>query len=160
MEILIVFIYKMLDNALGTAKTIYLSKEKYLSGSLFNALSFLFYTLAFSKALKDDSILTTISMCVAVFVGTYLTGYMFKLTERDKLHIYDITSDTFETGKKFADTVRKYNIVIKTYKSYDSHMNRTLSCKVYCLTKEESKIINNLIPQGFKYNVYTPLHHE
>lgn len=157
MEALLVFIFKILDNALSTAKTVFISKEKYFSGSLFNALSFLFYALAFSKALKDDSMFTTISMCVAVFIGTYLTGVLFKRSERDKLFIFDITSDTFESGIEFADTIRKNNIAIKTHISYDSNLNKTLSCKVYCLTKEESKVVNLLIPPGFKYNVYIPL---
>lgn len=157
MEILSVFVFKILDNALSTAKTVLISKEQYLSGSLFNALSFLFYTLAFSKALKDDSMFTTVSMCIAVFIGTYITGVLFKRSERDKLYIFDITSDTLEAGILFADEVRQSNIAIKTHISYDSNINKTLSCKVYCLTKEETKLVNSLIPPGFKYNVYIPL---
>lgn len=157
MEIIFVFILKILDNALGTAKTVLISKEKYFSGSLFNALSFLFYTIAFSKALKDDSLFTTIAMCVAVFIGTYITGVVFKRSERDKLYIFDITSDTFASGIAFADEARENNLAIKTYVTYDSNMNKTLSCKVYCLTREESKIVNSLIKPNFKFNVYIPL---
>ena len=157
MEILLVFILKILDNALATAKTVFISKEKYLSGSLFNALSFLFYTMAFSKALKDDSMFTTVAMCIAVFIGTYITGIVFRRSERDKLYIFDITSDTFQTGIAFADEIRENNLAIKTYVTYDSNMKKTLSCKVYCSTREESKIVNSLIKPNFKYNVYIPI---
>lgn len=157
MEMTIVFILKILDNALGTAKTVLISKEKYFSGSLFNALSFLFYTIAFSRALKDDSLSTAIAMCVAVFIGTYITGVVFKRSERDKLYIFDITSDTFQTGIAFADEIRDNNLAIKTYVTYDSNMNKTLSCKIYCMTREESKLVNSLIKPNFKFNVYTPI---
>lgn len=157
MEVLVIFLFKIFDNALATAKTIYVSKGKYFAGALFNALAFLFYTLAFSKALKADNMETTLAMAVAVFLGTYFTGTLFRKSEKAKLYIFDITSDTFESGIEFADTIRDNNIAIKTYKTYDTINVKTLSCKVYCTTKEESRIVEELIDSNFKYHKYLPI---
>lgn len=157
MEILFQFIIKILDNVLGTFKTIYISKEKYFYGALFNALSSYFYFIAIAKMTKSNSQLMIIVMCIAVFIGTFLPGITIKRSERDKLYIFDITADTFSNGTYFADKIREHNIAIKTYKAYDSQMTPTLSCKVYCMNKEESRVVNSLIKPNFKYNIYTPL---
>ena len=157
MDILISFILKTIDNGLGTAKNIYINKEKYVIASLFNGIATFFYLIAIVQLTKSNSIYNIIAMCIATFIGTLIPGIMVKKSERDKLFIFDITSDTLESGKEFADLIRKNNIAIKTYKSYDSNMNKTLSCKVFCSTKEESKIVNKLIKPNFRYNIYVPI---
>lgn len=157
MEILTSFILRILDNSLGTCKTIFISKGKYFLGALFNALSSFFYLFALVQLTKSNNIYSIIAMCLATFIGTYVPGKLIKKSERDKLFIFDITSDTLENGKEFADSVRRINIPIKTYMTYDSNMQKTLSCKVYCNTKEDSTAVEYLIKPNFKYNVYMPI---
>lgn len=154
---LIAFILKILDNGLSTAKTIYINKERYVLGALLNAFSTFFYLVAIVQLTKDNSLESIIAMCVATFIGTYLPGVLIKKSERDKLWIFDITASSFEEGKEFADIIREHNIAIKSYSSYDKDMNKVLSCKIYCSTKTESRIVNKFIPNKFKYNVYVPL---
>lgn len=154
---LIAFILKILDNGLSTAKTIYINKEKYVLGALLNAFSTFFYLVAIVQLTKDNSLESIIAMCVATFIGTYLPGVLIKKSERDKLWIFDITASSLDEGKEFADIIREHNIAIKSYSSYDKDMNKVLSCKIYCSTKTESRIVNKFIPNNFKYNVYVPL---
>lgn len=151
------FMLKLIDNALGTAKTIYINKEKYFVGAVFNALSTFFYLIAIVQIAKSDSLSSIIAMCIATFIGTFLPGIIIKKSERDKLYIYDITADNFSSGAIFADKVKKKNIPVKTYVSYDVNINKILSCKVYCTNKEESKIVNSLLPKEFKYHIYVPI---
>lgn len=157
MSALIAFILKTLDNGLATAKTIYINKEKYVLGALLNAFSTFFYLVAIVQLTKNNSMSSIIAMCVATFIGTYLPGVIIKRSERDRIYIFDVTASTLEDGKRFADTIRNNNIAITTYSSYDSKMNKVLSCKIYCTTRYESRVVNNTIPQDFKYNVYVPL---
>lgn len=156
-EVIISFVLKAIDNALGTFKTIYLQKERYVLGAIFNSFATFFYLMAIVQVAKSNNIYSIIAMCVATFIGTYLPGLFIKKSERDKLYIFDITADDFSTGKTFADVIRSKNIAIKTTVSYDTEMNKVLSCKVYCSTKKESKTVNKLIPEKFKYHVYVPL---
>lgn len=157
MEILTSFILRILDNSLGTCKTIFISKGQYFLGALFNAFSSFFYLFALVQLTKSNSIYSILAMCLATFIGTYVPGKVIKKSEADKLFIFDITSDNFENGKQFADKVRNLNIAIKTYKTYDSNMQKALSCKIYCVNKEESSMVENLIMPNFKYNIYTPI---
>lgn len=154
---LMAFVLKTLDNGLSTAKTIYINKERYVLGALLNAFSSFFYLVAIVELTKSNDMKSIVAMCVATFIGTYLPGLLIKKSEREKLWIFDVTADNLENGKEFADKVREKNIAIKTYISYDNEMNKVLSCKVYCLTRSESRLINNLIPKDFKYNVFVPL---
>lgn len=159
--IIVVFMLKLIDNALSTVKTIYIHKEKYLLGGLFNSVSTFFYLIAIVQVTRSNDFFSIVSMCVATFIGTLLPGVIMKRSERDKLFIYDITASDLDEGKEFADIIRDSNIAIKTYISYDCDLNKVLSCKVFCPTKNESKIVDQLLfDTGFKYNKYVPLEHK
>ena len=156
-QIVQAFLVKIMDNSLGTFKTIYLNKEKYFFGAMFSAFSTFFYLIGVQQVAKDSGWLTISVMTFATFIGTYLPGFFIKRIERDKLWIFEITASSLEEGKKFADEIRELNIAVKTTVSYDSDMNKVLTCKTYCSTKHESRIINELIPQKFHYHVYVPI---
>lgn len=156
MELLIPFIIKAIDNALGSAKTIFMAKEKYFLGAIFNAGSFFFYSVALVQMIKSDSYSYILMMCLAVFIGTYIPGILVKKSERDKLYIYEITAPDVATGKTFADIIRRKNIAVKTSFAYDTKLNEVLCINVYCNTKEESKKVDSLIQPNFKYHKYEP----
>lgn len=157
MEILIVFLLKLLDNTLGTMKNIYLVREKFFFSSLFAALSTTIYMIAVVRMAKSDGILSIMAICAATFIGTLIPGLAVKKSEKEKLYIFDITADNMHSGKEFADILRSANIAIKTSVVYDKMMIKTLSIKAYCANREESKMVNEVIYPAFKYNVYAPM---
>lgn len=158
-EVIIAFLLKMADNALSTVKTVFLTKGKYLLASIFAGISTLFYLLAIVRIASTNNIWSILAMCFATFLGTLLPCFIIKKSERDKLYIFDITSDTFENGKMFADVLRTKNVAVNTSVVYDRNLNRTLLCKVYCASKEQSKMVQELLRDKaeFKYNVYVPI---
>ena len=158
-EILIAFSLKMADNALGTVKTLFLSKGKYFSASLFASLSTLFYLFAIVRIANSNDIYSIVAMCVATFFGTLFPCFVIKRSEKEKLYIFDVTSDTMENGKIFADTLRGENVAVNTSVVYNRDMAKTLMCKVYCSSKEQSKMVNEMLKKNkdFKYNIYVPI---
>lgn len=157
MDYIIAFLLKFINNCLSTAKTITVSKGNYLLGAVFNAVSELFYLLVMVKVIKSNDLTSMIVVCLAVFFGTYLTGVTFKKQKKETLYVFDVTSDSLENGILFADSIRNLNIPIKTYKTFDSNMKKCLSCKIYCNTKEDSKIVESLMFPAFKYNQTIPV---
>lgn len=157
MEILIVFLLKLLDNTLGTMKNIYLTREKFFFSSLLAALSTTVYMIAVVRMAKSDGILSIMAICAATFIGTLIPGLVVKKSEKEKLYIFDITADNMDNGKEFADILRSANIATKTSVVYDKMMIKTLSIKAYCANREESKMVNEVIYPAFKYNVYAPM---
>lgn len=157
MEILIVFILKLIDNTLNTMKNIFLIKEKFLVSSLLAALSTAVYMVTLMKMAKSDGIISIIAIFAATFIGTLIPGVAVKKTEKDKLYIYDITADNINNGKEFADILREANIATKTSIAYNTEMDKTLSIQAYCSSRDESRMINENISPAFKYNVYAPM---
>lgn len=157
MEILIVFLLKLIDNTLGTMKNIYLARGKFFFSSLLAALSTTIYMIAVVRMAKSDGMLSIIAICAATFIGTLVPGLAVKKSEKEKLYIFDITADNMRSGKEFADILRSANIAIKTSIVYDKMMIKTLSINAYCTNREESKMVNEIISPNFKYNVYTPM---
>jgi|GEM_PF-1157780 len=157
MEIFIVFLLKLIDNTLGTMKTICLSREKFFFSSLLAAMSTTVYMIAVVRIAKSDGILSIIAICTATFIGTLVPGLIAKKSEKDRLFIFDITADNMDSGKEFADILRSANIATKTSVVYDNMMKKTLSIKAYCANRSESKVVNEIIYPNFKYNVYAPM---
>lgn len=160
MEILIVFILKLIDNTLNTMKNIFLIKEKFLISSLLAALSTAVYMFMVMKMSKSDDIISIIAIFVATFIGTLIPGVAVKKTEKDKLYIYDITADNINNGKEFADILREANIATKTSIAYNTEMDKTLSIQAFCSNKDESRMVTENISPAFKYNVYAPMNLE
>jgi ligand-binding sensor protein len=113
--------------------------------------------IAVVRMAKSDGIFSIMAICAATFIGTLLPGLAVKKSEKEKLYIFDITADTMNSGKEFADILRSSNIAIKTSVVYDTLMIKTLSIKAYCANKEESKMVNEVLSPAFKYNVYSPM---
>ena len=160
MEILIVFLLKLIDNTLGTMKNIFLNKEKFFWSSLLAALSTTVYMITVVKMAKSDGIISIMAIFAATFIGTLIPGLAVKKSEKDKLYIFDITADNMDSGKEFADILRSANIATKTCVVYNNVMKKTLSIKAYCANREESKMVNENIYPDFKYNVYAPMNLE
>lgn len=161
-EILIAFGLKLMDNALGTAKTVYLAKERYLRGAVFGALSTYFYLVAIVRIAQSSSNAAIVAMCVATFIGTYIPGKLIKKSEKDRLYIYDITGNSFDISIKLADAIKENNIAVRTEVAYNQEVEKTLVLKVYCPTKNESSsVIDILNSEKFKgktkWYVYVPV---
>lgn len=161
-EILIAFGLKLMDNALGTAKTVYLAKERYLRGAVLAALSTYFYLVAIVRIAQNSSNAAIVAMCVATFIGTYIPGKLIKKSEKDRLYIFDIAGDTFETSVKLSDLIKKNNIAVRTEIAYNEKVEKILICKVYCSTKNDSSIVNGILNSSefegkVKWHIYSPI---
>lgn len=154
--ILTSFVFKLLDNTLSTMKSIYLHKEKYIKSAILNAGSTFFYLVAMKNVITNDSFGGIIAMVVATFLGSIVPSMLIDRFEEDTLYIFEVTSNTLEEGKQFAEEVRQYNLPIKTLIAYNENHKKVLSCKIYCSNKTESLIVKGMIPKHFKYNAYAP----
>lgn len=153
MMMLTTFIYKIMDNALSTLKSIFLHKQQYLLSSIFSAISTFFYMVAMVNAIKDNSLWSIVAMCVATFLGSYIPAKIIERKEGDKLYVYDITTDDYEEGKVFANNIREMNVPVKTSTIYNDKQEKVIEVKVFCSTKAESSMIKELIG-NYKYHAY------
>lgn len=151
---LVTFLCKIADNALSTLKNIYLHKGRYFLSSIFSAIGTFFYMVAIVNAVKDNSLNSIISMCIATFLGSYLPAKLVEKMEEDKLFVYEITSDSFEGGLELIDEIRDLNIPFKSTTIYNNKVEKVMEIKVFCSTKVESAMIKDILDEDYKYHAY------
>ena len=147
------FILKLLDGVLGTVKSIFMLKNKGFLSALANGVSSFFYFTMMVKLIKVNSTSGIILISCATFLGTYIPILIAERMEKEKVYVFNITPDTNETGKDFADQVRDTNIPVLTYKGYNKSMELVLCCKIFSQSKEQSRLIENMMPENFKYHI-------
>lgn len=152
-ELLTLFILKLLDNCLSTLKTLLLVKNKNALSALANAIAQFFYLMMMVKLTQGSSTAGIVVICLSSFIGAYLPQLLFDKLSRDKVFIFDIIPPEKEDGEELADELRENNIPIQTYKGYNASKEKVLCVKVFSGSREESILIEQLIPKGFSYNI-------
>lgn len=153
MELLTLFILKIIDNFLGTIKNILLIKNKSLLSSLINSISQFFYLILIVKMTKNSSTIGITVICIASFIGTFIPQLIFDKCSKDKVFVYAITPNNKEDGKILADTLRYNNIAVQTYTGFNDSKEKILCIKAFSETKSESVLLEGLIPNNYKYHV-------
>ena len=92
-------------------------------------------------------------VALATTIGSLISFYISKKFEKDQVWIFDITPDTNENGKEFADNIRENNMPIMTYIGFGTSKEKVLCSKIYSHSKEHSKLIQELIPNDFTYHI-------
>lgn len=151
-----VFLMKFADCALGTLKTVFLVKDKFFISSIFNSLSaalFIFVADAMANAPSEDKMTIAGIIFLANLIGGYLPPKLLDRMKADRLFIYVITAPDLESGKKLADDLRQHNIPVSTTIEYDKKLIKTLTCKAYAVSREESRIISRHLTDDFKWHI-------
>lgn len=145
-----VFIMKFMDCALSTMKTVFLCKNKFFISSVLNSLSaalFIFVANSMAMAPEDQKNWIALTVFLANLIGGYFPPKLLDRFEADKLFIYVVTAEEFDEGKEFADKLRELNIPVSTTVVYNKEKVKTLTCNAYCSTRNESKIVNNVLKE-------------
>lgn len=108
-------------------------------------------TMAYMVIIVDVE--TAFIVSIATSIGSLISWLLSKKVEKDKVHIFDIIPDGNENGKDFADNIRENNVPIMTYIGFGEDMSKVLCSKIYSHSKENSKLIESLIPDSFKYHI-------
>lgn len=125
-------------------------KEKYLVSSLCNAISQFFYLTLLVKVAKNNSIAGIVIICMATFLGSY---FPMRKTNKDKIWIYNILANSKEESKELADILRDCKLDVYTNKGYNFDVDKILDVKVISSSRNDSRIIENLIPKNVTYHV-------
>ncbi len=153
MELLILFILKLLDCCISTCKTLFLVKNKNFLSSLANSIAAYFYLVMLVHLNKNSSTSAIIVVCISTFIGTYLPTLIMSKLEKDLYFIFDIIPMSKDQGKELADTLRENNIPIQTYRGYNENKEVILCIKAFSENKTESILIEEIIPKDCKYHI-------
>lgn len=150
----ILFVAKMMDNALGTAKTILVQRNRCLLAGIALALSNYIYFCITRNIVTTESNLAILVVSIASGVGCCLAVALNNRLSRERTFVNVIMSDDLDAMQQFRDFLAEHHIINVAADSYTLDWSvKTITITAYAETKEESMLINRYIensPLKFK----------
>ena len=143
------FLAKMLDNALSTAKTILIQRNRCLLAGIALALSNYIYLVITKDVVTSDSNLAMIVVSIASGVGCCLAVAVSNRFSKERTYVNVIMSDNREAMQEFRDFLAKKHITNVTTDSYTLDWNtKTITITAYAETKEQHRLIGQYIEES------------
>lgn len=153
-QLAVLFVAKMLDNALGTAKTILVQRNRCLLAGLALALSNYIYFCITKNIVSTDSDLAIVVVSFASAVGCWIAMALNNRISKDRTYVNVIMSDDKAAMQQLRQFLAEHHITNVAADSYTLDWNtKTITITAYAETKEESMLITRYIensPLKFK----------
>lgn len=145
----ILFLAKVLDNTLNTAKTILVQRNRCLLAGVALGLSNFIYLSITKDIVTSDSILALVIVSIASGVGCCLAVALSNRFSKDRTYVNVILSDDKEAMKEFRDFLAENHITNVATDSYTLDWSRkSISITAYAQTKEQSRLIDEYIERS------------
>ena len=150
----ILFLAKILDNALGTSKTILIQHGRsILAGATLAVSNYIGYRIT-KQIVTADSSMAMIAVSVASGFGCCLAMAVNKKLSKDRLYVNILMSDNKEAMQDLRDYLARHHITNVAADSYTRNWDtKTITVTAYAQTRAESELINSYIsrsPQKIK----------
>ena len=150
----VLFLAKVLDNALSTAKTILIQMRRWLLAGVSGVLSDFIYFWLTKKVVAADNNWAILIVAIAGGVGCSIACLVSERLSKDRTYVNVIMSDNLEAMKAFRDFLAEHHITSIAADSYTLDWNKkTISITAYPETKAENHLITEYIensPLKFK----------
>lgn len=146
LHLIILFFAKVVDNTLGTAKTLLVQRNKsVLAGIALGLSNYIYLSITKNIVSSDDSI-ALIIVSLASGVGCCLAVAVSNKFSKEKTYVNVIMSDDIEAMKLFRDFLAHHHITNVASDSYTLDWStKTITITAYAETKAESKLIDEYI---------------
>ena len=145
----ILFLAKVLDNTLNTAKTILVQRNRCLLAGVALGLSNFIYLSITKDIVTSDSTLALVIVSIASGVGCCLAVALSNRFSKDRTYVNVILSDDKEAMKEFRDFLAENHITNVAPDSYTLDWSRkSISITAYAQTKAQSRLIDEYIERS------------
>ena len=145
----ILFLAKVLDNTLNTAKTILVQRNRCLLAGVALGLSNFIYLSITKDIVTSDSTLPLVIVSIASGVGCCIAVALSNRFSKDKTYVNVILSDDKEAMKEFRDFLAENHITNVATDSYTLDWSRkSISITAYAQTKAQSRLIDEYIERS------------
>ena len=150
----VLFLAKVFDNALSTAKTILIQRSRWLLAGVSVVLSDFIYFWLTKKVVAADNNWAILIVAIAGGVGCSIACLVSERLSKDRTYVNVIMSDNLEAMKAFRDFLAEHHITNVAADTYTLDWNKkTVSITAYPETKAENHLITEYIensPLKFK----------
>lgn len=145
----ILFLAKVLDNTLNTAKTILVQRNRCLLAGVALGLSNFIYLSITKDIVTSDSTLALVIVSIVSGVGCCLAVALSNRFSKDRTYVNVILSDDKEAMKEFRDFLAENHITNVATDSYTLDWSRkSISITAYAQTKAQSRLIDEYIERS------------
>lgn len=145
----ILFLAKVLDNTLNTAKTILVQRNRCLLAGVALGLSNFIYLSITKDIVTSDSTLALVIVSIASGVGCCIAVALSNRFSKDKTYVNVILSDDKEAMKELRDFLAENHITNVATDSYTLDWSRkSISITAYAQTKAQSRLIDEYIERS------------
>ena len=142
----VLFLAKVLDNALSTTKTIMIQRSRWILAGIAVILSDFIYYWITKRVVSADGELAMLIVSVAGGIGCSLACLVIDKLSKDRTYVNVIMSDNLEAMKAFRDFLAEHHITNVAADTYTLDWNKkTISITAYPETKAESRLIRDYI---------------
>ena len=142
----VLFLAKVLDNALSTTKTIMIQRSRWILAGVAVILSDFIYYWITKRVVSADGELAMLIVSVAGGIGCSLACLVSDKLSKDRTYVNVIMSDNLEAMKAFRDFLAEHHITNVAADTYTLDWNKkTISITAYPETKAESRLIRDYI---------------
>lgn len=145
MNYILLFIIKILDNIISTAKSIATYKEQKITSSLLVITSQLLFYLVVKQVISDNTLLTIIIVSVASGIGNYIAFIINSKFKKDTKWTFIITSSNINDIQNLCNYLAEYRIKYISNDGYTRKGEHTINVMAFSKTKEESRLIENFL---------------
>ena len=145
----VLFLAKVLDNALSTTKTIMIQRSRWILAGIAVILSDFIYYWITKRVVSADGELAMLIVSVAGGIGCSLACLVSDKLSKDRTYVNVIMSDNLEAMQAFRDFLAEHhitNVAADTY-TLDWH-TKTITITAYPETKAESRLITRYIAES------------
>lgn len=150
----VLFLAKVFDNALSTAKTILIQRSRWLLAGVSVVLSDFIYFWLTKKVVAADNNWAILIVAIAGGVDCSIACLVSERLSKDRTYVNVIMSDNLEAMKAFRDFLAEHHITNVAADTYTLDWNKkTISITAYPETKAENHLITEYIensPLKFK----------
>lgn len=142
----ILFVAKVIDNMLGTAKTILVQRNRCILAGLALGLSNFLYFCITKDIVTTDGNFALIVVSIASGVGCCLAVAVSNRFSKEKTYVNVIMSDDLQAMKKLRDFLAKHHVTNVAADTYTLDWSeKTITITAYAETKEQSRLIDEYI---------------
>ena len=147
----VLFLAKVLDNALSTTKTILIQRSRWLLAGIAVVLSDFIYFWLTKRIVSGDNNWAILIVSLAGGVGCALACLFSEKLSKDRTYVNVIMSDNLEAMQNFRDFLAAHHITNVAADTYTLDWSKkTISITAYPETKEQSRLIT-------EYTEHSPL---
>lgn len=148
LNLVFLFVIKVIDNILGTSKTILIQQNKGILAALSVIISQIIFYKLIDAVGDSENDLTMYVVSIASGFGTYLAVKLNDKFSKEKTYVNVILSDNRDAMEDLLGYLRKNKITNLTTDAYTKDWKKTLSITAYAETKEQSKLLDKYIAES------------